>query len=126
TYLLIELPLALAMDARYDADERQVIVRTHYRPPIKPNDLEVRVGTGLFDASLPVQVPVPAGRDDDHWDLAVNQVPRDPGGPAKVWLPRLGMEAPFGWEVTVDLGRAKSPELSRERFLGHWYAFGRR
>jgi hypothetical protein len=126
TYLLIQLPLALALDARYDADEHQVLVRTHYRPPIKPHDLEVRVGSGLYDASLPVLVPVPAGRDDHHWDLAVNQVSRDPGGSAKVWLSRVGMEAAFGWELTVDLGRAKSPELRRERFLETWYAIGRR
>jgi hypothetical protein len=36
------------------------------------------------------------------------------------------MEAAFGWEVTVDLGRPVTPEFKRERFISDWYLYARR
>jgi len=123
-YLLIHMPLAVAMDARYDPDDQRLLIEVHNRPPIVPADLEVRVGTGLYDASLEVHVPRQSGRDANGWDLSTVELALPPGGLVKVWLSRRGMVADFGWELTFDLGRARSPELVRERFLAEWYRFG--
>lgn len=124
-YLLIHMPLAVAMDAHYDPDGQQARIEVHHRPPLVPGDFEVRVGTGLYDSSLDVHVPVAAGRDANGWDLARADLNTPPGGLLKVWLSKRGMVADFGWELSVDLGRARSPELLRERFVADWYRFGR-
>jgi hypothetical protein len=124
TYLLIHMPLAVAMDARYDPEHQRLLVQIRHRPPLVPADLEVRVGSGLYDSSLDVHVPKESGRDANGWDLSTVELTLKPGGLVKIWLSRRGMVADFGWELSVDLGRARSPELLRERFIADWYRFG--
>lgn len=126
THLLIHLPLAVGMSATFESDPGLLVVETHFRPPISPLDLEIRVGSGLFDASLEVHTPLPLGTDKNGWDLAKAEIPEPRGGAAKVWLTRRGMEAAFGWELTVDLGRAVTPEYKREKFIADWYVYARK
>jgi hypothetical protein len=126
TYLLIHLPLAVGMTARYELDARQLVVEVHFRAPLTPGDFEVRFGTGRYDASTRPHIPDPDGRDGDGWDVAVVRTAMEPGGAVKIWLSRRGTVADFGWELTLDLGRALSPELKRERFVAEWYRYGRK
>jgi hypothetical protein len=123
-YLLIHLPLALAMSTEYDAANQKLLVDLHFRPPLSVRDLEVRIGSGLFNASLPTRVPASIGRDDFGWDLGRVEHHAPAGSALKVWLSRIGMGVDFGWELTVDLGRPNSPGLIRERFLPRWYTYG--
>ena len=124
TYLLIHMPLAVAMQAHYDPETEKLLVQIHHRPPLVPADLELRIGTGLYDSSLDVHVPTESGRDENGWDVSALELTVKPGGLGKIWLSRRGMVADFGWELSVDLGRARSPELMRERFIADWYRFG--
>jgi hypothetical protein len=98
-------------------DVQELQIEVHFRPPLKPADFEVRVGSGFYDASLPAEIPRLTERDEFGWDVATVTAPRQPGGTAKAWLKRHGMVADFGWELTVDLGRQRTPELRRERFI---------
>jgi hypothetical protein len=123
-FLLIHLPIALAMGAEYHVDDQRLVVELHFRPPLKPADLEVRIGAGVFNASLPRLLPKGARRDSNGWDLATIECDAAPGGSRKVWLTRIGMGIDFGWELTIDLGRPISRALVRERFLPRWYAYG--
>lgn len=124
TYLLVHLPLAVAMQARYDPETEKLTVEIHHRPPLGAADFELRIGAGLYDSSLQAQVPIDSGRDENRWDVSILELTMKPGGLVKIWLSRRGMVADFGWELTVDLGRARSPELLRERFIADWYRFG--
>jgi len=123
--MLIHFPLALGMNTHYESASKELSIAAHFRPPISPSDLEVRVGSGLYDASATPLGLKPGGREENGWDVAQAQAAVEPGGSTKVWLSRLGMVADFGWELTVDLGRAQTPELRRERFIDAWYRLAR-
>ncbi len=125
TYLMIQLPMAVGMEAIYDGNLGELSVNVHFRPPLAANSFEMRIGRGLYDASLPALTLKQNGQDENGWDLATLIHVIEPGDPVKVWLNRRGMLAEFGWELTVDLGRALGPELKRERFITEWYQYGR-
>ena len=126
TYMLIHFPLALGMTASYDLETELLNIEAHFRSPLTASDLQVRVGSGLYDASLEPLPLEPMGSDSNGWNLAKAQAAMAPGGAAKVWLSRVDMLADFGWELTVDLGRSATPELKRERFIAEWYRLGRK
>ncbi|HEV2173247.1 MAG TPA: hypothetical protein VGR71_06760, partial [Nitrospira sp.] len=99
TYLLIHMPLAVAMQAGYDPETEKLLVEIHHRPPLVPADLELRIGAGLYDSSLEVHVPTESGRDQNGWDVSALELTVKPGGLVKIWLSRRGMVADFGWEL---------------------------
>ncbi len=121
TYVSIELPIAVGIEATYDAAAEQLNVAVHHRPPLTPADFEVRVGSGGWDASRPFQSLQLVSTDIYGWDVSACLVSRSAGGIAKVWTHWIASENDFDWEVTVDLGRPDSRELRRERFLADWY-----
>ncbi len=123
--MAIHLPIAVGMTYSYSTERHTLTIDVHHRPPLKPSDFVVRVGSGRFDASLPTYTSQSAGDDEQHWDVARVEVPTEPDGTAKVWLTLLGAAAEFGWEVTADVGRPSTPNHVRRGFLSDWYVLGK-
>lgn len=122
-YVLIQLPLAVAVDADFRPETSTIEVQVHYRRPVDPSQIQVRIGQTTWDGTLPTIEPQSTSDADDGWMVSrySSVVAPESTGLRKVWVGRSGSQDEFEWEVSVQLGEPDTPELRRRDFVAAWY-----
>jgi len=122
-YLLVQMPLAVGVDTRYDLADHKLTAELHFRPPLLPVDFAIRTGEGDWDISATPSRPAPAHPDRDGWNVGVYEEEVQPGGTRKVWVSRPEQSpSQFDWLVVADVGEADTPARRRSLFVEHWYS----
>ena len=120
-YLLIQLPIAVGVDASFKPETSTVEVTVLYRSPLTTESFGVRIGSGRWDTSLSPLVAQGGSTDGDGWHVALFSAHQDGAGLRKVWVSRTDSQRDFDWEVSVDLGQPQTADQRRLDFVRFWY-----
>lgn len=112
TFLVIEEPDPLAVEAECDHQTLDLQVTLRYRWPDEPSSFEVRVGPEPWDPNR-----APLGYDSNEplpegWWVIHYHTRLEAPGDHSIWVSRRDAEAEFGWRVSI---RAGDPDPARTK-----------
>ena len=112
TFLVVEEPDPLAIEAECDHETLDLQVTLRYRWPDEPSSFEVRVGPEPWDPNR-----TPLGYDSNEplakgWWVIRYHTRLDSPGDNSIWVSKRDAEAEFGWRASL---RAGDPDPARTK-----------
>ncbi len=125
-YLLIQLPLCVGVDGRFDEAAGRPEVLITYRRPLRVGDFEVRIGAGPWDGSQEPIRPNTETSLDNGWILTTVGETEASASRWTGWVTLRGSRDPFQWAVQIWATEPETADRQRAAFLGAWYALANR